>query len=143
MAAVGCGAVVLRYFNDLSVGEIREFDARALVAMQRRRRQLQAAGAASTAAAVALFVAVAFNHDSGGRVAIKTRSDVSDAPPTTGSSLTDGSSTTLDGSTTSSAAPPPTDTTTPVVPTVTGLARRACRRLHRHDHRGPDDGARG
>lgn len=103
-----------------AVGEIPAFDAGSLVAKLRHRRQLQAAGAASTAAVVALFVGVAFNHDSGGRVAIKTTSDVSDAPPTTGSSLADGSSTTLDGSTTSSAAPPPTDTTTPVVPTVPG-----------------------
>ena len=66
-----------------AVGEIPAFDAGALVAKERHRRQLQAAGAASTAAAVALFVGVAFNHGSGGRVAIKTTSDVSDAPPTT------------------------------------------------------------
>lgn len=97
-----------------SVGEIPAFDARALVAKERHRRQLQAAAAASTAAAVALFVGVAFHHGSGGRVAIKTTSDVSDARPTT------DAPTTLDGSTTSTATPPPTDTTTPVVPTVPG-----------------------
>ena len=73
-----------------AVGEIPAFDAGALVAKERHRRQLQAAGAASTAAAVALFVGVAFNHGSGGSVAIKTTADVTSAPPTADSSSSRG-----------------------------------------------------
>lgn len=98
-----------------AVGEIPAFDAGSLVAKLRHRRQLQAAGAASTAAAVALFVGVAFNHDSGGRVAIKTRADVTDAPPTTDSST----STAPIGSTTTSA--PPVDTTGEGTTTIPGM----------------------